>query len=84
MYPVLTFCEIRPDMHQGCMIKGHYTKYQLHSVIHGWGITKINNIYDKIGIYKYPILAQSQSILYVHNASMMVDHCTQIDKLDGF
>ena len=27
--------------------------------------------------HKYPILAQSQGIFYVHKASMMADHCTQ-------
>ena len=30
--------------------------------------------------HKYPILAQSLSIFYVHKASMMVDHCTQYEQ----
>ena len=30
--------------------------------------------------HKYPILAQSQSIFYVHQTSMIVDHCTQHDQ----
>ena len=48
----------------------HYTKYVQHSTIHVWDITKIHNSY----MHKYHILAQSQSIFYVHKATMMVDH----------
>ena len=29
---------------------------------------------------KYPILVQNQVILYVHKASIMVDHCTQYEQ----
>ena len=28
MHPVLTWSELRPDMHQAFMVNGHYTKYE--------------------------------------------------------
>ena len=34
----------------------------------------------KTYMLKYPILAKSQSIFYVHQASMVVDYCTQYEQ----
>ena len=28
LYPVLTWSEFIPDMHQACMVNDHYTKYE--------------------------------------------------------
>ena len=57
------------------MVNGYYTKYEYHSAIHVWDIMKIHKLWQNW--YKYPILAQSQSIFYLYNkASMMTDHST--------
>ena len=41
-------------------------------------IPQIHNSYDKIGTgTMYPMWGQNQRIFYVHQTSMMVDHCTQ-------
>ena len=34
-------------------------------------------LWQNRNLYTYPILAQSQSIFYLHKASMMLGHCTQ-------
>ena len=53
------------DMDESFMVNGHYIKYEEKYT------TVIQNR------PKYPIFAQSPSIVYVHKASIMVDHCTQ-------
>ena len=64
IYPVLTWNQfrLRPEMHQPYMVQS----------LPVW----IHNRHDKIGI-SILLFAQSQRIFYVHQTTMMVDHCTQ-------
>ena len=75
IYPVLTWSEFRPDMHQAFMVNGQYQIW----ITLGYSCVRYHKNTQQLwqNRHKYPILAQSQSICYVHKAAMMVDHCTQ-------